>query len=242
LIGADVKDFIRKVLFSLGLDITANQKMDRLTYLVFRRHLRPDSVAVDIGCHKGEVLEWMFRFAPEGVHFAFEPIPPLFERLQSRFAGSNCHFFSTALSDHSGEVDFVYVPEAPAYSGLRERDYGGKKVHPQTIRVHVKPLDEVIPEEVVIDLIKIDVEGAEMQVLRGAEKTIRRCRPLIVFEFGRGASDRYGTTPAEVFQFFTGLGMSLFSLRSFERGGEALSLADLQADFDSGDNYYFVAR
>ena len=237
-----MKDFIRKVLFSLGLDITSNQKMDRLTYRVFRRYLRPDSVAVDIGCHKGEVLEWMFRFAPQGVHFAFEPISPLFQRLQIRFAGSNCHFFPLALSDHSGEVDFVYVPEAPAYSGLKERDYDGKKVHPQTIRVQVKPLDEVIPEEVVVDLIKIDVEGAEMQVLRGAEMTIRRCRPLIIFEFGRGASDRYGTTPGEVFQFFADLGMSIYSLPSFERGGEALSLPDLQQDFESGNNYYFVAR
>lgn len=216
--------------------------MDRLTYRIFRQYLRQDSVAVDIGCHKGEVLEWMIRFAPEGVHFAFEPIPPFFERLQGRFAGSNCHFFPVALSDHSGEADFVYVPEAPAYSGLKVRDYDGKKVHPQTIRVQVKPLDDVIPEDVVVDLVKIDVEGAEMQVLRGAEKTIRRCRPLIIFEFGKGASDHYGTTPAEVFQFFSGLDMSIYSLPSFERGGEALSIADLQQDFESGENYYFVAR
>ncbi len=237
-----MKDFVRKVLFILGLDITPNQKMDRLTYRIFRRYLRPDSVAVDIGCHKGEVLEWIFRFAPRGMHFAFEPLPPLFRRLQNRFAGMNCHFFSIALSDHSGEADFVYVPEAPAYSGLKERDYDGKKVRPQTIRVQVKPLDEVIPETVLVDLIKIDVEGAEMQVLRGAEKTIRRSRPLIIFEFGRGASDHYGTTPAEIFQFFTGLGMSVYSLRSFENGGEALSVHDLRQDFESGANYYFAAR
>jgi FkbM family methyltransferase len=216
--------------------------MDRLTYRVFRKYLQDDSVAVDIGCHKGEVLEWMFRFAPLGMHFAFEPLPPLFQRLESRFVGMNCHFFPIALSDHSGESDFIYVPEAPAYSGLKVRDYDGKRVRPQTIRVQVKPLDDMIPESVMVDLIKIDVEGAEMQVLRGAEGTIRRCRPLIVFEFGRGASDHYGTTPAEVFQFFTGLGMSVYSLRSFERGGEALSLEDLRYDFESGANYYFVAR
>lgn len=45
---------------------------------------------------------------------------------------------------------------------------------------------------------KIDVEGSELQVLRGAARVIRRDQPVIVFEDGRGAADLCGTRPDDV--------------------------------------------
>ena len=237
-----LKDLIRKGMFYLGLDLTANQKMDRLTFQILREHLSEDSHAVDIGCHKGEVLDWILRFAPHGQHFAFEPIPQFFEKLKIRYAGKNCTFFPYALSDKSGETEFIYVPEAPAYSGLKERDYDGRKVNPQTIRVEMRRLDDLIPSDLRIRLIKIDVEGAELGVLKGAEHLLRRCKPIVVFEFGKGASDRYGTTPVMVFDFLKGIGMNVFSLRGFAHGEKHLDLSDFEREFETGANYYFVAR
>ncbi len=56
-------------------------------------------------------------------------------------------------------------------------------------------LDDALPDGLVPRLIKVDVEGAEMLVLRGAQRTIARHRPSILFEHGIGAADRYGSGP-----------------------------------------------
>ena len=55
---------------------------DMVSEFVMRDVLKADSNCVDIGCHLGDVLESMLRFAPNGVCFAFEPLPKLFEHLQ----------------------------------------------------------------------------------------------------------------------------------------------------------------
>ena len=60
---------------ALPIPITRNQRYDHQTRQVIRRVCRPDSTCIDIGCHKGEVLEIMRQAAPEGHHFGFEPIP-----------------------------------------------------------------------------------------------------------------------------------------------------------------------
>lgn len=237
-----MKDTVRKWMFALGLDLTRNQQMDRLTYRIVKRHLKADSNVIDVGCHKGEVLEWFLKLAPQGKHIGFEPIPQLFERLRVRFAGTSCIFYNYALAAEAGETEFVYVPEAPAYSGLRERDYDGKNVHPQRIPIQMRRLDDLIPETMRIDLIKIDVEGGEYGVLRGAAETLKRNRPLVIFEHGKGASDHYGTTPRQIMELFTETGMQVYALQAYLENKAPLSLAEFEAEFELGDNYYFVAR
>lgn len=237
-----MKDFVRKIMFALGLDLTANQRMDRMTYRIMRAHLREDSNCIDVGCHKGEVLEWILRFAPKGKHMGFEPIPELFERLQREFADTDCTFYDYALADGVGETEFVYVPEAPAYSGLKERDYDGKKVTPKRIPVQIRRLDDLVPPGLKISLLKIDVEGAEWGVLKGAAQMLERDRPLVIFEYGKGASDRYGTTPQMIMELFSGLGMLLYTLPSYLGDETPLTVEQLQREFEHGENYYFVAK
>jgi len=237
-----MKDFVRKIMFSLGLDLTANQRMDRMTYRIMRAHLRDDSNCIDVGCHKGEVLEWLLRFAPKGKHMGFEPIPELFERLKREFAHTDCTFYDYALADKNGETEFVYVPEAPAYSGLKERDYDGKKVTPKRIPIQIRRLDDLVPPTLKISLLKIDVEGAELGVLKGATEMLKRDRPLVIFEHGKGASDHYGTTPAMIMKVFSELGMSLYTLPSYLGDKKPLTAEQLQQEFERGENYYFVAK
>jgi hypothetical protein len=63
-----------------------------------------------------------------------------------------------------------------------------------------------------IDLMKIDVEGAEVRVLRGAHKTIERFRPLIVFEVCPAWLTKMQTSPAELFTELVGHGYSIHAL------------------------------
>src|SRR6187402_2560044 len=117
-----IKDTIRKSLNALHLDLTRNLKYDRLTKDVIAKALKKNSNAIDVGCHKGEILDLILKNAPDGKHFAFEPIPDFYDALKIKYAG-RCEVFSYALSDAPGKTTFNYVRNAPAYSGIKKRAY-----------------------------------------------------------------------------------------------------------------------
>ena len=161
--------------------------------------LREDSCAIDVGANEGAVLDSIVRLAPHGRHVAYEPIPALCERLAERYPAVDVR--RAALSDLAGTTEFAHVLDAPAYSGLRERaDLPAEARRVQRIPVRTERLDEALEEGYVPALIKIDVEGAELQVLRGALATLERHRPYVLFEHGAGGADLYGTRPHEVYE------------------------------------------
>jgi FkbM family methyltransferase len=173
--------------------------------------LRTDSGAVDVGANLGEVLEVVTRVAPEGRHIAFEPIPELHELLVKRFPHVDVR--QMALSDVAGTADFAHVLGDHAYSGLIQRDeVGATSRQVRQIEVHTERLDDVLPENYAPALVKIDVEGAEFQVLQGAVRTLERHSPVVLFEHGEGGADLYGTHPRQVFELLDGLGLRIFDL------------------------------
>lgn len=103
-----------------------------------------------------------------------------------------------ALSNQFGRANFVYLPTLPAWSGLRPQPCP-VNVEPQQIEVEVCRLDDLVPKDKIIDFIKIDVEGAELEVLEGARETIRRSRPHVLFEHAKIHNTYYDTTPGSVY-------------------------------------------
>jgi FkbM family methyltransferase len=180
--------------------------------VVLAATLSRDAHTIDVGAHSGAVLREIVRIAPGGRHIAYEPIPQLAAQLAEEFPSVMVR--NAALSDENGTASFVHVDSAPEYSGLREREYHGlTDVRKHEITVRTERLDDVLPDTFQPGLIKIDVEGAEMLVLRGAQETIGRFRPTIIFEHGMGASDRYGTEPSDVHDLLVAqLGMRIFDL------------------------------
>jgi len=195
-----------------------------------------------VGCHKGEILNLMMKYAPGGTHFAFEPIPYLFQNLKKAF-GESVNLYPYALAERQGETTFRHVKNAPAYSGILQRKYDIPNPDIEEIQVEMKTLDEIIPENIHIDLIKIDVEGGEFGVLKGAERILLRDHPVIIFECGLGASDYYGTKPGDLFVFFTTkCGMNIYSLQSYLSNCKPFSISEFEACFQSNTEYYFVAN
>jgi FkbM family methyltransferase len=236
-----MKKLIRSVLWALHLDVTRNLRYDRLTWKVMRKVLTPNSNCVDVGCHKGELLDWMLQLSPKGKHFAFEPIPELNENLHLQYDSRGVQIFSYALSDESGKKEFQLVRNAPAYSGLKKRTYAVAQPDIEVIDVEVKRLDKIIPDDLAITLIKVDVEGAEYQVLKGASALILSHKPTILFEFGLGAADHYNVQPHQMFELMEQYNMNIFTLKSFLRQGSALSAIELENHFRENSEYYFVA-
>jgi FkbM family methyltransferase len=172
--------------------------------------LREDSNCLDVGANQGRFLSHMVQRAPRGSHTAWEPIPALAGELSAAFPQVEVR--RAALSDETGEADFTLVPEDYGYSGLRERAYP-REFRTEKIRVPIERLDDVLDPDYAPTLIKVDVEGAELQVFRGGLETLARNRPAVVFEHGPGAADRYGTAPEAVHDLLAGeIGLRIFDL------------------------------
>jgi FkbM family methyltransferase len=237
------KQLIKDLLVLLNLPVTKNLRYDSYTLKILGKILKPGSNCVDIGCHKGEILDTILKFSPYGRHYAFEPIPYLFDYLKEKFKTKNISLYSVALFDSKGKTSFQHVINDPAYSGIRRRKYTTKDVEIDEMTVETDLLDNIIPENEPIDFIKIDVEGAEYGVLRGSLKTVKRCKPTIIFEFGLGAADYYETKPEALFSLITEeCEMQISTLHSFLKGLQSLKMNQFCELYHTGKEYYFVAH
>jgi FkbM family methyltransferase len=198
---------VRRLL--LPAHVRADIRDNELLAALLEELLERDSVCLDVGAHEGAVLREMVRVAPDGGHVAWEPLPAFARRLREDFPSVEVR--EAALSDRAGERSFAHVLGEPGWSGFEARPTpGGGEV--ETIAVRCERLDDVLPDGVRPALIKIDVEGAEEEVLRGALETLRRHEPAVVFEHGAGSAEHYGTTPARLHALLGDLGYEIRGL------------------------------
>ncbi len=236
-----LKSTLRETLIRLNIDLTKNLKYDRLTRKILQAYLKPDYNCVDVGCHKGEIMDLCLTYAPKGKHIGFEPIPYLYQGLCERFE-SKAKILPYALAEANGTSSFQWVKNAPAYSGLKRRRYDIENPEIEEIQVELRTLNEVVgPER--IDFLKIDVEGGELGVLKGGLEKLKQDKPLILFEFGKGASDFYKTRPEDIFNLLCHeIGLRIYNLKSYANGGGiSLEINEFKSCFDEGTEYYFVA-
>jgi len=231
---------LKLLLKKIPVPLTRNHRYDLLTKKIIRQCCHENFNCIDVGAHRGEVLDWFLKYAPNGIHFAFEPLPFFFELLEKKYE-SKARIFPFALSDKKGISSFNYVISNPAYSGLKKRSYDKKNEKDTTIEIETDTLDNCIPSNFVVNFIKLDVEGAELDVLQGAKRILKENHPIIVFEFGIGGSDVYDAGPEKMFSFFEQFNYKIFLLENFIKGKAALTLSDLEDQFYNRKNYYFVA-
>lgn len=235
-----MKKSIKKIVKKIPIDFTKNQKYDSLTVKIMKIVLEEDSTFVDVGCHKGEVLSIALNLAPKGNHFGFEPIPEFANALERNF-GKVCQIKNVGLSTERGTSKFNYVKSNPAYSGINKRAYPGEEKI-EEIEIEIDTLDNQVYDASRVDLIKIDVEGGELGVLKGAEKTLSKFTPIVIFEFGLGAADYYNVKPEDVWDYFESMKYSIFTLKSFVSRKNSLKEKEFTRLYNSNKEYYFVAK
>ncbi len=235
-----IKQILRKLFIKLHLDITKNIKYDRLTEKIMKKLIQSSDNCIDVGCHKGEMLKVILQLAPNGEHYAFEPIPSMYSKLLEKY-NKKANIFPYALSDENGESTFQFVKNAPAYSGIKQRKYDVQNPDIEEINVELKRLDDLIPEDKTIHFIKIDVEGAEWQVLKGGHQLLKRDKPTILFECGKGATDYYNTHPLQIFDLLNDSGLKIFTLQSYLDHKASLSAQQFETYFNTNQEYYFIA-
>jgi FkbM family methyltransferase len=207
------------------------RRYDRLTIEIARRALHGGGNSVDIGAHYGSILKGLVKLSPAGSHWAFEPIPNLAKQLRKKFPGVTVSEF--ALSDYTGTTEFNFLPGSPAFSSLLSRPNVEAGQQVRQLRVDVRKLDDCIPENVPIAFIKVDVEGAEAAVLRGASQLLERHKPVVVFECAP-------TKLAECASALEDVGLRI-GLMADHLAGQRRDVEDvLELGRESGE-YYYVA-
>jgi FkbM family methyltransferase len=186
------------------------ERIDR----VIERLVKPSSNCIDVGCHYGTTLSAFCRRAPSGRHLAFEAIPQKARFLRRKFP--EVEIREVALSDEPGRAAFYVRCGATGFSSLG-RPMGGQVAE---IEVECARLDDVAPSDRSFDMLKVDVEGAELPVFRGGRQTILQHRPAILFECGPGGPPSFGYSPSELYDFVEGqLHYSVFFLKDFLAAG-----------------------
>jgi FkbM family methyltransferase len=173
--------------------------------LLIRLALSTNANCVDVGANIGDVLTEIVAIAPEGRHVAFEPLPELAADLQRRFPQVDVR--NAAVSDVSGRAPFYRMKASHTRSSLSRDGLDASEIEP--IQVSLETLDDALPTGYVPTLVKIDVEGAEAGVLRGARRLLGDHRPIVVFEHGE-AAPRAATR--EIYGLLASLGYRLFDI------------------------------
>jgi FkbM family methyltransferase len=152
---------------------------------------------------------------------------------QSPFAGL-ITLHETALGQRPGQATFTVVPLALGMSGLQQRHDLPSHLQDaiQKIEVRVDTLDSIISPASPVRFIKLDVEGGEFHALLGGFELVRRARPMIVFENGRGQSAMdYGYPSEDFFKLFENLDYDIFDALGFPFGPEQWSLGSVPWQF-----------
>lgn len=157
---------------------------------------KPNASFIDVGAHIGSVVSDVHYNNPSAKIIAVEAIPEKAAKLERRFPFATIH--NCAAGDSTGEVSFFVNTHHSGYSSLaRPASSNGKTIQ---ITVPMKRLDDLVLSNDV-DVIKIDVEGAELGVLRGMGDLLERCRPTIMFESGPSSDDSLGFTKEALHEF-----------------------------------------
>ena len=163
------------------------------------RYLRPTDTFIDVGANVGIYSLLAGRAAPQGQVLAFEPNPIAVERMRKnlRLNGlENVVLRATAVGSRAGPATLT--------AGLGPGDHIalGQSSDIVTIDVSMTTLDAAVDRTAPVSLIKIDVEGFEVEVLKGATDLLMRDEaPVWIMEVN-GLSERYGAGDAAIEDLF----------------------------------------
>jgi FkbM family methyltransferase len=164
--------------------------------LILKHIYRGDTV-LDIGANIGShTIAYADKVGVRGRVIAFEPNPDAFECLQYNMKDYRNVELRNEAAGLSGKVVLIKHPENIGMTYVENSDKGFK-----TVSIDSLNLDKC-------NFIKIDVEGFELNVLKGAEQTLKRFKPALLIEINTFALARNNVTNQDVFDYLTELGYS----------------------------------
>jgi FkbM family methyltransferase len=210
------------------LDLPVTRRAFEACYSIYKTRLEARNIAiarpfvhagdlvVDIGANIG-VLTDLFAcwVGPSGRVIAIEPEPVNIAALQRRMKRPDLaaivQIVPAAAGDRNGRALLRVTPHHPGDHHLVALDKAG-----DTVEVDSVTLDALLAsrDSRCPSLLKIDVQGGELSVLRGSQQTLARCRPVVLIEVDRNALARAGANELEISRFLEALGYIPHDLRT----------------------------
>jgi FkbM family methyltransferase len=178
---------------------------DRRERALLRDFVRPGMVAVDVGANIGVYTRFLAHLVgADGAVFAFEPSQLNFGRLRDNVRNPNVTVIEAAVGERSGTAKLFLSERANV--DHRMFDSGDNR---RAVDVELVSLDEFFPAGAQVDFIKIDVQGHEYSVIRGASRIIRE-NPQIccLLEFWPFGLSKAGIAPNDLVGLVTELGFT----------------------------------
>lgn len=206
---------------STGIFILREKYESPLTYL--DRFLKPGQVFIDGGANFGIYTVAASKIVDDsGLVLSFEPSVesfPVLERNVEINQFHNVKLFKSALSSEEGTSRLYHIDNAPNSYSLNS----DSKSDTTFEEVTTKTLDDIMLREGIekIDFLKLDVEGAEEEVLRGASSVLIQSKPKVLFEMGSRNSSNIAGDPQGAWNYLQQFGYNFFKIQN---NGELLKL------------------
>lgn len=181
------------------------------------RLVRPGMTVVDVGSNLGLYTVLLSRLVgSSGRVLAYEPDPGLFGLLQQNCARNACANVSLKNFALGGRRDRLVLCTLLVNSGDNHLGDGGGRLFRREVEVEVVPLDEIASGPAP-DLVKIDVQGWELHVLRGMSRLLRENpQTCVYFEYWPAGFRRAGYAAADIVAFLTDLNFRLYRAETLE--------------------------
>jgi FkbM family methyltransferase len=189
--------------------------------ILLSRIFKPTDVFCDIGANIGELTTYAARRVPTGHVLAFEPASSVYQQLLTNIqlnGFTNVSTYNLGLSDKPGDFEMytssesadleLYHSHCEGQGTIFQSDY--RSVRTEVVRM--ERFDDVFAGTGIgnLDVVKIDVEGAELLVLRGAYNTLKRYKPKIILEINEETYNAAGYSYKDVFDFLKRLNYDVF--------------------------------
>ena len=206
---------------------------------VISQLLRPDDVVFDIGANLGWYTIHSRNIAPMGECHAFEPVGFIYKKLIRNLEINNIsnktYTQNVAVGDKvKAEVTLYTFEELyHGHSSLSKLDRDDFK----EFKAPMTTLDEYVDTQGItrLDLIKMDTEGAELNVLKGANKILRRNNPPVwIIELNMETSAKFRHTPTQILDYIAS--KNNYRFYRIVRGWRGFKQMQSTSDYQNGDN------
>ncbi len=176
---------------------------EKENFCFINNEVKKGMTVLDIGAHIGlMVVIFSKKVGREGAVYAFEPTPSTFKILQETIKLNNVknvNAIPVALAEKKGKLNFYISDNSADNSNSLVNNHRTDRKE-EAIEVEVNTVDHFVAEEKInnIDFIKIDVEGAEFQLLKGSIGTIKKHKPKIILSIHPEGIKNFGDSAEDI--------------------------------------------